>query len=265
MTEFMSRRERREAEKSGQLPTETPTTETPNQQSKPVLTSTTQAASVVSSESASLASGSAPLSRRELRELERSGASSSQISGTTAGTTAQTTVALSETIAQIDPQAKVAAPEPAIVLPEVSLSSQVSVVERPSFADPVYAAEPSTNSIVLDRIPDAVGVPIEVTGEIITTGSIAILTEPVNTVLTGPLDDRALDSISANDAVTGAITIVEPVSALEVIKSRPNQSVLPERSLRTGWWKPLLLAVATLAMVAAAVAAAFVIINTLGL
>lgn len=250
----MSRRERREAEKAGQLPTEAPKPETPNQQSIPVLTSTTQAASVVSSESASLASGAAPLSRRELRELERSGASSSQTAGTTAGTTAQ-----------VDPQAKIAAPEPVIVLPELSFSSQVSVVERPSFTDPVYAAEPSTNSIVLDRIPDAVGVPIEVTGEIITTGSIAILTEPVNTVLTGPLDDRALDSISANDAVTGAITIVEPVSALEVIKSRPNQSVLPERSLRTGWWKPLLLAVATLAMVAAAIAAAFVIINTLGL
>jgi hypothetical protein len=200
-----------------------------------------------------------------LRERERSGQSSS------IRDSAERIATPAEAVSPAPGFEAVVAETPSVtsnsspLLPEVSLSAQVKVVAQTAFADPVYMAEPSTNSIVLDRIPDAVGIPLEVAGELIATGSIAILTEPVDTVLTGPLDDRALDSISANDAVTGAITIVEPVSALEVIKNRPSQSVLPVRSLKSGWWKPVLLAVATLVMIAAAIVAALVIINTLGL
>jgi hypothetical protein len=239
----MSRRERREAEQAGRIAA--PHQPDPDLARVALVQSeSSQPTPQAQVESGQLSDAPALLSRRDLRDRERTGLVSRM---RTAVTPTETDASRQE------------------VLPEISLSSQVSVVEKPAFADPIYSAEPSTNSIVLDRIPDAVGVPIEVTGEIITTGSIAILTEPVNTVLTGPLDDRALDSISANDAVTGAITVVEPVSALQVIKNRPIQSVLPVRSLRSGWWKPLLLAAATLAMVAAAVAAALVIISTLGL
>lgn len=251
----MSRRERREAERSGQVVSQPDVAPAANQSSShtgesSVTTSGAQAASSFPTESGD----SVLLSRRELRERERRGLPS-----------VIPDVVATEPPAQSQSETAMSTPQPDIVLPEVSLSSQVNVIEAPTFVDPAYSSEPSTNSIVLDRIPDAVGVPIEVTGEIITTGSIAILTEPVDTVLTGPLDDRALDSISANDAVTGAITIVEPVSALQVIKNRPHQSVLPERSLKSGWWKPILFALATIGMVAAAVVAAFVIIETLGL
>ena len=267
MTEFMSRRERREAEKAGRSVVPTASTADLPEAVGPAR-QTFSSAGQQGSESGDSAGVSQLLSRRELRERERSGTVSRirnvvAVPDSTDSAVEAASAPEAASVAVPPKQTEVSTPQ--VVLPEVSLGSQVSVVERPEFSDPVFSAEPSTNSIVLDRIPDAVGVPIEVTGEIITTGSIAILTEPVNTVLTGPLDDRALDSISANEAVTGAITVVEPVSALQVIKNRPVQSVLPVRSLRSGWWKPLLLAAATLAMVAAAVTAALVIINTLGL
>ena len=263
----MSRRERREAEKSGRIAPPIQPTPEPKRVAL-VETDSSQPLVKAQLETNQVSQPPALPSRRQLRE----GGRTESLSPANAALTATDSVLLPREVDEVakgespaPQQQNPAIADPQAVLPAVSLSSQVSVVEQPAFADPIFSAEPSTNSIVLDRIPDAVGVPIEVTGEIITTGSIAILTEPVNTVLTGPLDDRALDSISANDAVTGAITVVEPVSALQVIKNRPIQSVLPVRGLRSGWWKPVLLAAATIAMVAAAVAAALVIINTLGL
>lgn len=259
MTEFLSRRERREAEKSGQLPTQGASVSAAP--SLPIKVELPEA----KPEAAPHLGESATLTRRELRERERAGQPSSIRDSAELRTTPAESVSPAPGLQAAVPEEPSVTSSSSPVLPAVSLSAQVNVVEQTAFADPVYMAEPSTNSIVLDRIPDAVGIPLEVAGEVIATGSIAILTEPVDTVLTGPLDDRALDSISANDAVTGAITIVEPVSALEVIKNRPSQSVLPVRSLKSGWWKPVLLAVATLVMIAAAIVAALVIINTLGL
>jgi len=131
------------------------------------------------------------------------------------------------------------------------------------FTGNTLLAEPSTQSIVLDVAPEAISLPLD-TGEIVTTGSISILAEPATGSITGGLDGLALDQAGLNDAVTGVISIVEPVSALDVINERVNVGVVPSSVLRRGWWQPWALGALGIALTIATILAAITILEAIG-
>jgi hypothetical protein len=143
--------------------------------------------------------------------------------------------------------------------------SDFSALDLPpaDFTGTNLLAEPSTQSIVLDVAPEAIALPIE-TGEIAITGSITVLTDPTTGSMTGGLDGIELDNADRQDAVTGVISIVEPVSALDIINQRVNVGVVPKSVLRKGWWRPWAMGVAGLVMAVAAILATITILNALG-
>jgi hypothetical protein len=199
------------------------------------------------------------LTRRELRELERSGK-------------------LPEAPAQPE-VAKPATDSLEITLPDVPVEdediasaeleqiveSDFSALDLPpaDFTGTNLLAEPSTQSIVLEVAPEAIALPIE-TGEIAITGSITVLTDPNTGSMTAGLDGIDLDNADRQDAVTGVISIVEPVSALDIINSRVNVGVVPKSVLRKGWWRPWAMGAAGVIMAVAAILATITILNALG-
>jgi hypothetical protein len=200
-----------------------------------------------------------PMTRRELRELERTGK-------------------LPET--RVEPEvAKPATDSVEITLPHVDVDdeesasaeleqiveSDFSALDLPpaDFTGTNLLAEPSTQSIVLEVSPEAIALPIE-TGEIAITGSITVLTDPNTGSMTAGLDGIDLDNADRQDAVTGVISIVEPVSALDIINSRINVGVVPKSVLRKGWWRPWAMGVAGVIMAVAAILATITILNALG-
>lgn len=124
-------------------------------------------------------------------------------------------------------------------------------------------AEPSTQSIVLDAIPDAVTMPINLSADGLTTGSISIIPEQSVSDVTGAIAGIKTDESTLKDTVTGAVSVIEPVSALAVIAERRHHAVLPMTSLRRGWWQPYAVAVGIFAMIGAAAYAVFLILEVL--
>ncbi len=139
---------------------------------------------------------------------------------------------------------------------------QIPEVEIPSvnFRGTNLFSEPSTHSIILPIAPEAISLPIE-TGEITITGSILVLTDTASDTISGSLDGKALDNFDRQDAVTGKISIVEPISALELIGARLDVGVVPKTVLRKGWWRKWALATIALGMVIAAFIATITIMN----
>lgn len=124
-------------------------------------------------------------------------------------------------------------------------------------------AEPSTQSIVLDVIPDAVTMPINLSTDGLATGSISIIPEQSVSDVTGAIAGIKADESTLKDTVTGAVSVIEPVSALAVIAERRHHAVLPMTSLRRGWWQPYAVAVGIFAMIGAAAYAVFLILEVL--
>jgi hypothetical protein len=58
--------------------------------------------------------------------------------------------------------------------------------------------------------------------------------------------------------------VVEPVSALSVISERENVGVVPEATLRKGWWIKWLIGIGALVMTVAAVWATLTILELIG-
>ena len=141
--------------------------------------------------------------------------------------------------------------------------SEISSIEaempEQGFRGANYLGEPSTQSIMLEIAPEAISLPLD-TGEVFSTGSISILSEPTGS-LTGSLDGIDLDS---DEAVTGVISIVEPVSARDLIDERSPLGVVPSRVLMKGWWRPWAVGAFSLAMAIAAILASVTIFNALG-
>lgn len=139
---------------------------------------------------------------------------------------------------------------------------QIPEVEIPSvnFRGTNLFSEPSTHSIILPIAPEAISLPIE-TGEITITGSILVLTDTASNTINTSLDGMALDNADRQDAVTRKISIVEPISALELIGARLDVGVVPRTVLRKGWWRKWALAAIALGMVIAAFIATITIMN----
>lgn len=136
-------------------------------------------------------------------------------------------------------------------------------VPDPEFTGQNLLAEPSTASIVLERAPEAIELPID-TGELTVTGSIQVITGPISSPSTATVDSVAMDEELDEDAVTGVLSTVEPISALELIGERSSTGVVPSSALKRGWWKPLALAVVALLLAVATIWATITILGAVG-
>lgn len=150
--------------------------------------------------------------------------------------------------------------------PEVAQVATIAVFDVPAteFTGQNFLAEPTTASIVLERAPEAISIPID-TAEIAITGSIAVVTDPITSPSTATFDGAELDQIAlSDDAVTGVMSVVEPISALELIEQRADDGVVPTAVLRKGWWKAWAIGIGSVLLVVGAAVAIFLIFTALG-
>ncbi|MEY4327987.1 MAG: hypothetical protein RIR71_657 [Actinomycetota bacterium] len=262
MTEQLTRRQLRELERTGQLPapevTPEPLEPISDEPAAPLMETESPASFEISAAAVVPSATPIGLTRRELRELERQGKSPIQVDEPVAKPTTDSIEITLPDVAVEDE--KVASAEL-----EQIVESDFSALDLPpaDFTGSNLLAEPSTQSIVLEVAPEAIALPIE-TGEIAITGSITVLTDPNTGSMTGGLDGIELDNADRQDAVTGVISIVEPVSALDIINQRLNVGVVPKSVLRKGWWRPWAMGVAGVIMAVAAIVATITILNALG-
>ncbi len=255
MTQFMTRRERREAERAGLIAPEAVESEVSNlsKDSSEMPTIEVIEAPVVVAQSevaAETAVVAEPvfLSRRERRLLEERGELPA---------------------VEPEPVSLNTNSAPQVVIPDVEMPvlQPNDAIEEPvaDFTGANLLAEPSTQSIVLDIAPEAIAIPLE-TGEISSSssGSIEIIAEPITGANTAGLDGVELDQIDTMDAVTGVISIVEPVSAIDLINQRATLGVVPEAVLKKGWWQPWAIAGLGGVLVVITIYAAITIISALG-
>jgi hypothetical protein len=134
--------------------------------------------------------------------------------------------------------------------------------EELTFAGTNLLAEPSTQSIVLSSNTQAIDLPLD-TGEIVTTGSISIVSEPSNGPQTDGFDIDELHSFD-EESITGVMSTVSPISAKELVIQRSTVGVVPQSVLRRGWWKPWALAAGSLGLVVTAILAAITILGAVG-
>lgn len=262
MTEQLTRRQLRELERLGQLPTPTIAAEPAQQdifEPQPSVSYDEPQTNYGASEPVAAETGTTGLTRRELRELERKGKLPEVRTAPEVARPATDSVEITLPDVQVDDE-KVASAEL-----EQIVVSDFSALDLPpaDFTGTNLLAEPSTQSIVLEVAPEAIALPIE-TGEIAITGSITVLTDPNTGSMTAGLDGIELDNADRQDAVTGVISIVEPVSALDIINQRVNVGVVPKSVLRKGWWRPWAMGIAGVVMAVAAILATITILNALG-
>lgn len=174
-----------------------------------------------------------------------------------------------------NPEKLFAAPAAPVAVPEepkpesISQPLPLTIPEidfpKTDFNEQNFLAEPTTASIVLERAPEAIVLPID-TGEIaITTNSIQVVTDPMTSPTTGNFDGSELDQIIlSDDAVTGIISVVEPISALDLIDQRAASGVVPSSILSKGWWKPWAIGIGAILLTVAAVLAIFFMLNAVG-
>lgn len=140
-----------------------------------------------------------------------------------------------------------------------NISSLDAEIPEEGFRGANYLGEPSTQSIMLEVAPEAISLALD-TGEVFSTGSISILSDATGSI-TGSLDGIDLDR---DEAVTGVISVVDPVSARDYIDERSPLGVVPSRVLLKGWWRPWAVGAFSLAMAIAAILASITIFNALG-
>ena len=280
MTE-LTRRQQRELERSGQLGGATLTSEPGESETRPIEREAKPVASEPVSKPLETSFGDRPMSRREMRQREQMAQGVGQVSSLERASALSKSIAVEEAISA--PAAKTSPPlqrSPIASPPPVGESrrAQRRTPEAQSFEQPIhemeaidveipedglrganYLGEPSTQAIVLETAPEAMSLSVD-TGEIFTTGSIAILPDPTGST-TGALDGIDLDS---EEAVTGVISIVDPVSAKDLIDQRSPLGVVPSNVLRKGWWRPWVVGALSILMAIAAILASITIFNSLG-
>ncbi len=229
-----------------------------------------------------------PLTRRELRERAETVSTNTSQNSTLERASALAKSLTSSDIDQVSTEAPKSSPAPEpqaerrrfSPLPPVGLSRRAARAPQPEmvtgqstdFMEVVdveipedglrganYLGEPSTQSIVLDIAPEAMSLAVS-TGEVFTTGSIAILPDTTGAT-TGTLDGLDLDQ---EEAVTGIISVVDPVSARDLIDERSPLGVVPTNILRKGWWRPWAVGALSIAMAITAILASITIFNALG-
>jgi len=261
MTQFLTRREMREAERAGR-PIEQPSSIEVETSQPPVEA---PAISQAASEPVAVVTQPPLLSRREMRLAEA--ASQGVIPETAASIeqiNAEPEQAISEPIPVLVPEVILTAIEEATAETELPVINPSADILAADFTGSNLLAEPSTQSIVLDIAPEAISLPLE-TLDGVSTGSIAILPDPNTGALTGALDGLEVDNADRVDAVTGVIsTMVEPVSAMDVINQRVTVAVVPDESLRKEWWQAWAYGALGLGLAVATIVATIAIITAVG-
>lgn len=273
MTQFMTRREMREAERSGKpVPAQQEVVEAQPAESVEVAQQIYQspveelpADNAATIPETQVAPVEQPiLSRREMRLLEASGQPApEQKSAEPIPSSDYVDRVISEPIPVLVPEVILAAIEEATAeteIPDLSPSADISAAD---FTGSNLLAEPSTQSIVLDIAPEAISLPLE-TLDGVSTGSISILPDPNTGTLTGALDGLVVDSADRVDAVTGVITMVDPVSAMDVINQRVNVAVVPDDALRKNWWQAWAYGALGVGLAVATIVATIAIISAVG-
>ncbi len=236
MTQYTTRRELREAERRGIVLTETP---------PPAAVATALPESIDLKN----------LTRRQLKEMGLFDSPEKLAQYQPSSAPAQPVSAPSLPVSTPQPQG-----------PTAPVALQVPDIEFPKtdFNEQNYLAEPTTASIVLERAPEAIALPID-TGEIAITNSISVVTDPITSPNTGAFDGSELDQIIlSDDAVTGVISVVEPISALDLIDQRAASGVVPASVLSRGWWRPWAIGVGAVLMTIAAIVSIVFMLNAVG-
>jgi len=262
VTEYQSRRERREAEAAQEKSRRSPE-KTSALQASDTLTPPRERAAMVTEAAVRPAEAwseqtpaqsidpHAGLTRRERRMVESGDNPPERVA-----TTPPPSMVIAQSLTEVDQDQ-----------PEARAGGSSGIASGESsdsmFTGTNLLSEPKTQSIVLPVVPE-LALPSTSTGEILTTGSISILSEPVESIITGSLDGIELDRLGAADAVTGALSVVQPVSALTVIRERESVAVVPTRTLRRGWWQPWLIGAAALLMLGAAIFTTLLILEAVG-
>lgn len=265
MTQFLTRREMREAERNGQLIT-LPEAEATAPVSEEVAPQVIVAVDFAGSESFAVAPNQAPrlLTRREARLAESNPDYSSAPESTEANPeVAPYEAVVSESLPVLVPEVIMAAIEEATAETELPPTSGSQGLLSVEFTGSNLLAEPSTQSIVLDIAPEAISLPLDTLNGL-STGSIAILPDPNTGTLTGSLDGLVVDNADRVDAVTGVITMVDPVSAMDVINQRVTMAVVPDDALRKDWWQAWAYGALGVGLAVATVVATISIISAVG-
>lgn len=134
-------------------------------------------------------------------------------------------------------------------------------VEEVFFTGANILSEPTTQSIILDTTTDAIMLPVD-TGEMNITGSISIVSDPGTD--SQPAGYDIDHEYTSQDAVVGVVSLVNPISAAELIDQRSPVGVVPQSVLRRGWWKPWALALGALALAITAILSSITILGALG-
>jgi hypothetical protein len=203
--EYRSRRERREAERAGLLPSEG----TAEVKSHPAESSTKTVTNEVSK------SESRFPSRRELRK--RNG-SSSTAEPEQANDQPPSFDQYEEVEPESKPQDNFEAKE------EVNLSSEIEAESQPLTAKS-YIYQESSNTVTIDSIPDSLSTD---NGDLLLTNSESIeVVTGSHSSMSAVMDDLKYDSEDQKDTVTGRISLVDPVSAKLVADSREPEIIVP--------------------------------------
>ena len=268
MTTPMTRRELRELERAGAA--SEPMLSTPIQQQALDQVPFQDKSTVLVSESSDhIEVPSPPLTRRQMREQGLlnptvQDKSSNILDGTNLEAPALENPASSQLHSRRSLRASSATvvEAPAVISEEDS--SGISAIEAPEqhlFTGANLFAEPSTQSIILEGMTEAISLPMD-TGEIFTTGSISIISDPSTGAHTAGFD---LDGISqGQESVFGVVSTVSPISALDLIDQRSSIGVVPQSVLRRGWWRPWALAVGALVLAITAILASITILGAIG-
>jgi len=178
------------------------------------------------------------LSRRELREAERSGL----ISVSPVIFDVPVSVASSSASTATRRQLREAERSQGISSPVMPVASEAvwAETEEPMTmpqqlfeVSPNLHPEPQTASIVIGHINDITNfsAPIGDSGEMLKTGSIEL---PVLTVNTGEiatiLGNENVDRAIAQDSIAGFVSTIEPVSATGIIRSSDKINIVPSRA-----------------------------------
>ena len=271
MTEFLTRRELREAERKGRLVSAVesePEVLSPEASSAAPSDFQPEPASTIPTPAPAPVVAPAPLmSRREMRLAEAAAQSlqpaAPQPYAEPISELEYTDRIISEPIPVLVPEVILAAIEEATAETEVAPATTSVDISTADFTGSNFLAEPSTQSIVLDISPEAISLPLE-TLDGVSTGSISILPDPNTGTLTGALDGLIVDSADRVDAVTGVISMVDPVSAIDVINQRVTMAVVPDEALRKDWWQAWAYGALGVGLAVATIVATIAIISAVG-
>ena len=254
MTQHLTRRELREAERAGK-PLR------PSSFVAPRVAEAAPSAEVKPARPLQQEISNSQLTRRQMREMGMLGSSAAE-SETPQITSNQGQEAPTATGDSRRARRAAQSSPDLLAEPQVISAPEIDYPEA-TFTGQNLFSEPSTASIVLESMPEAITLPIE-TGEIAITGSIEVISGPMTGPSTAALEGMDGLDLDDSESVTGVISTVEPISALKLIDARSSFVTVPAKVLRKGWWKPWAVGAGSIALLIAAILSVMTILSAVG-